>query len=61
MSFRVRNGTEPCTCGCHEKGVQMMHCMPCCNITYETFSKDGVIDIKQWQKLQDKAKEQSGS
>jgi hypothetical protein len=39
------NPNELCKCGCHIKGVVMMHCMPCCDLTYEKYiNTDGSLD-----------------
>jgi hypothetical protein len=28
---------EVCTCDCHIEGHNVMHCMPCCDFTYEKY------------------------
>lgn len=27
--------SEPCDCECHTPGICVMHCMPCCDFTYQ--------------------------
>jgi hypothetical protein len=35
-----------CTCDCHQDGVKVRHCEPCCEVTYEKFiDKDGKVDL----------------
>lgn len=41
-----------CKCICHQEGVDILHCSPCCNYTYQKYiDKDGKIDINKYNKL----------
>lgn len=41
--------TEVCTCECHVEGMMVMHCMPCCNYTYEKYlNEDGTLNPVKW-------------
>jgi hypothetical protein len=41
-----------CDCECHIEGQSILHCAPCCDLTYEKYiTPDGVIDIPKWLKL----------
>ena len=39
--------TAICTCDCH-KQVGVMHCMPCCDITYEQYFNEGRFDVEMF-------------
>ena len=48
------DGQKICTCMCHQKGIQMMHFMGCCDFTYEQYiNKDGSIDMEAYNKLKE--------
>lgn len=52
MSAEIRH-TEICECDCHKDGMLVMHCAPCCNLTYEKYiSRDGEVDIVRWAKAE---------
>ncbi len=37
---------------CHREGMSIMHCMPCCEYTYETYIKpNGEIDMDRYNKI----------
>ena len=37
-----------CTCPCHKEGVEMMHMVACCNLTYEKYiNKENKISEKK--------------
>lgn len=42
----VRDGVEvqACACQCHHEGLSVMHCVPCCNLTYDKYIVDGKVD-----------------
>ena len=41
-----------CTCVCHRKDIQIMHCFPCCDLTYQTYlDEKGKVIPKQLSKL----------
>ena len=43
---------KPCSCLCHRDGFELMHCMPCCDFTYQKYiSKDGTIDEERYNNL----------
>lgn len=31
------NAKPLCTCGCHKKGIVLMHCFPCCEFCGEQY------------------------
>ena len=38
---------------CHRDGFLIMHCMPCCEYTYEKYiDKDGNIDMERYGKIE---------
>lgn len=37
-----------CRCECHQKGMRVMHCVPCCGLTYEKYLEDDKIDFEAW-------------
>lgn len=42
---------EICKCFCHVKGMSVMHCMPCCNLTYKKYiNPDFTIDMDAYNK-----------
>ena len=46
------NLEDYCTCMCHMEGYQVMHCMPCCSLTYETFlNGDGTLQVEKYEAL----------
>lgn len=37
---------------CHRESFSIMHCMPCCNYTYQKYiDKDGNIDKDKYDKI----------
>ena len=36
--------TKICECECHEVGKGVLHVAPCCQLCYETYIVDGMID-----------------
>ena len=41
-----------CNCMCHKEGCSMMHCMPCCEFTYQTYIKtNGQLDEEKYKEL----------
>lgn len=41
-----------CSCECHIKGNNTMHCFPCCDLTYFKYiNEDGTIDYDKLNKL----------
>ena len=41
-----------CTCDCHQDGVQVRHCEPCCSYCYQKFiDKDGKVDLIRFNDL----------
>jgi hypothetical protein len=41
-----------CTCDCHQDGVKVRHCQPCCDVTYEKFiDKDGKVDLIRFNNI----------
>lgn len=40
-----------CTCMCHKKGVDMLHCVACCPLCYAKYlNEDGSVDIEAYGK-----------
>ena len=33
-----------CICECHHEGRNILHCAPCCDLTYEDYIVDGKFD-----------------
>lgn len=52
----VTKGTV-CTCMCHNEGMEVLHCMPCCDLTYEKYMVDGKVDIVKWTELKQKLRD----
>jgi len=45
-----------CDCHCHQEGAMVMHCVPCCGLTYEKYIKsNGEIDIGKYELLKVKS------
>lgn len=43
--------TEICTCECHQR-EGIMHCMPCCDFTYEQYlNENGNVDLIKWASI----------
>ena len=35
-----------CRCECHNEGIQVMHCIPCCDFTYQKYqTSDGKLKL----------------
>jgi len=43
-----------CTCMCHHEGVKLLHCMLCCDLTYETYIVDGTVHTEKLETLRQK-------
>ncbi len=43
----MRELTSPnCTCECHQDGMKVLHCQPCCSVCYQKFiDKNGKVDL----------------
>lgn len=42
-----------CDCMCHREGFNVMHFMPCCGLTYQTYmDENGVIDEDKLKTLE---------
>ena len=40
-----------CKCKCHIKGTRIIHCISCCNLTYQKYlNEDGTLDIEAYEK-----------
>lgn len=52
----VTKTTEVCMCECHREGRYIMHCVPCCNLTYKQYlTKEGeLIPVKFGVALREK-------
>ena len=46
-----------CTCWCHNEGMEVLHCMPCCDLTYEKYIDKGKVDMVKWVELKQKLRE----
>lgn len=45
MFKRLSAHEKICTCDCHKEGVDILHFMPCCQLTYQKYiEKDGSIN-----------------
>jgi hypothetical protein len=44
-----------CTCDCHRQDVQMLHCMPCCDRTYQIYTQKLWGEIPEIQQCLDDA------
>jgi hypothetical protein len=49
----VEKITDICHCECHQDGRVVMHCCPCCNLTYEKYisAENGKINLDRYKKL----------
>jgi len=46
--------TDICTCECHQEDMDVMHCCPCCDLTYIKYiSPNGKIQINKYIKLRE--------
>ena len=46
-----------CECMCHNEGMEMLHCMPCCDLTYEKYIVDGKVDMVKWATAKQKLRQ----
>jgi len=43
---------EICNCVCHQKGRSIMHCTPCCELTYHKYlNEEGVLNEEYYSEL----------
>jgi hypothetical protein len=47
-----------CNCPCHIDGAHVLHCVACCDLSYEKYiNKSGDIDMERYSKLKQDTKE----
>lgn len=45
---------EICSCPCHKEGFSIMHCMPCCDFTYNTYiNEDGTFNEERYLEIKE--------
>lgn len=43
-----------CHCDCHIEGKIIMHCSPCCDLTYRPYlTKEGKLEVAKYIKLKE--------
>ena len=45
-----------CTCSCHYTNRSVMHCIPCCNLTYSKYISNDKINLDIYNELKNKIK-----
>lgn len=40
FQYGMLKGDRPCLCQCHDESRKILHCIPCCDHTYEKYSNE---------------------